>query len=320
MAPARRALSLQVAQDVLENFPKGAFFVPLAEDTDFGQLIARIAQQLEVREGGRPLLETIIDYLRDKCVLLILDNFEQLVAASTVISNLLAAAPQVKILVSSRIALNVRGEHEFPVPPLELPSPAGEIILDQLAENESVRLFVERATAAQPSFALTNDNASAVAEICRHLDGLPLAIELAAARVKILPPHAILARLGDRLKLLSGGARDLPARHQTLRNALEWSYSLLKPDQKSLYARLGVFAGGCTLEAAEAVCNPDGNLDILEELSTLVDNSLLRQVEVARVNHVLPCSRPSARLRWRSSSKAEKRLHCRSDMRAILVN
>lgn len=273
-------LSLQVAQDVLENFSKGAFFVPLAEDTDSGQLIARIAQQLEVRDGGRPLLETIIDYLRDKRVLLILDNFEQLVAASPVISNLLAAAPQVKILVSSRIALNIRGEHEYPVPPLELPSPTGEIILDRLAENESVRLFIARATAAQPSFALTNDNASAVAEICRHLDGLPLAIELAAARVKILPPHAILARLGDRLKLLTGGARDLPARHQTLRNALEWSYSLLKPDQKRLYTRLGVFTGGCTLEAAEAVCNPDGNLDILEELSTLVDNSLLRQVEV----------------------------------------
>jgi predicted ATPase/class 3 adenylate cyclase len=273
-------LSLQVAQEVLENFLEGAFFVPLAEDTDSGQLISRIAQQLEVRDGGRPLLETIIDYLRDKRVLLILDNFEQLVAASPVISNLLAAAPQVKILVSSRIALNVRGEHEFPVPPLELPSSAGEIILDQLAENESVRLFVERATAAQPSFALTNDNASAVAEICRHLDGLPLAIELAAARVKILPPQAILARLGDRLKLLSGGARDLPARHQTLRNALEWSYSLLKPAQKSFYARLSVFTGGCTLEAAEAVCNLDGNLDILEELSRLVDNSLLRQVEM----------------------------------------
>ena len=272
-------LALQVAQESLDGFPQGVFFVPLAEDADADQLIARIAQQLEVREGGRPLLETIIDYLRDKRLLLLLDNFEQLVVAAPVVSGLLTAAPQLKVLVTSRIALNLRGEHEFPVPPLVLPSSVGEESLEHLTGNESVRLFVDRATAAQPGFALTSGNAAAVAEICRQLDGLPLGIELAAARVKILPPHAILARLSDRLKLLSGGARDLPARHQALRSTLQWSYSLLNADQQSLYARLGVFAGGCTLEAAEAVCSQETGLDILDDLSALVNNSLLRQLE-----------------------------------------
>jgi len=154
------------------------------------------------------------------------------------------------------------------------------LTLEDLSGNESVLLFVERARATQPNFALTKDNASAVAEICRRLDGLPLALELAAARVKLLPPQAILTRLDDRLKLLTGGARDIPSRHQTLRNTLEWSYDLLHQDEKTLYARLSVFVGGFTLEAVEAVCNPDGKLDILESLTSLVNNSLLRQEEV----------------------------------------
>ena len=172
-----------------------------------------------------------------------------------------------KIITSSRIALNLHGEREFPVPPLELPQADDESALEKLLENESVILFVERARAAHPNFALTKDNASAVAEICRRLDGLPLALELAAARIKLLQPQAILARLDDKLKLLTGGARDLPTRHQTLRNTLEWSYDLLNQDEKILYARLSVFVGGFTLEAAEAVCNPDGKLDILESLT-----------------------------------------------------
>jgi predicted ATPase len=274
-------LSLQAAQEVLDHFPHGVFFVPLADDTIPNQFVSRVAQQLEVREGGRPLLENVKDYLRDKSLLLVLDNFEQLVSAAPVAAELLAAAPQLKILVTSRIALNLQDEREFPVPPLDLPQAESALTAEHLAGNESVRLFVERARAAQPNFALTDDNASAVAQICRRLDGLPLALELAAARVKLLPPPAILARLDDRLKLLTGGARDRPARHQTLRNTLEWSYDLLNKDEKTLYARLGVFVGGFTLEAAEAVCNPDGRLDILEGLTALGNNSLLRQAGAA---------------------------------------
>jgi len=272
-------LSLQVAQEVLDHFSYGVFFVPLADDTNADQFISRVAQQLKVREGGRPLLENIKDYLRDKDILLVLDNFEQLVSAAPVVAELLASAPQLKIITSSRVTLQLQGEYEYPVPPLDLPQ--GDRTLEELAEYESVRLFVERARTVQPNFYLTKDNASAVAEICRRLDGLPLALELAAARIKLLQPQAILTRLNDSLKLLTGGARDLPSRHQTLRNTLEWSYSLLNEDEKKLYANLGVFVGGFTLEAAEAICNPEGNLDILEGLTSLVNNSLVRQVESA---------------------------------------
>jgi predicted ATPase len=270
-------LSLQAAQEVADHFSHGVVFVSLADDSNSDQLVSRIAQSLEVREGGRPLLENVKDYLRDKQLLLVLDNFEQLVSAAPVVADLLAVAPRLKILATSRIALNLHGEHEFPVPPLDLPQATSELTAENLAANESVRLFVERARAAHPSFALTDDNAAAVAQICRRLDGLPLALELAAARVKLLSPQAILARLDDRLKLLTGGARDLPARQQTLRNAIEWSYNLLNQAEKTLYAQLGIFVGGFTLEAAEAVCNPEGHFDILEGLTSLVNNSLVRQ-------------------------------------------
>lgn len=274
-------LSLQVAQELLDQFSNGVYFVPLADDTNASQFIARVAQQLEVREGGRPLLENVKDYLRDKRMLLLMDNFEQLVSAAPVMADLLAAAPQLKIITSSRIALNLQGEREFPVPPLELPQAEEESAWENLITNESILLFVGRAQAVHPGFTLTKDNASAVVQICRHLDGLPLALELAAARIKLLQPQAILTRLDDKLKLLTGGARDLPTRQQTLRNTLEWSYDLLNQDEKILFARLGVFVGGFTLEAVEAVCNPDGRLDILESLTSLVNNSLLRQVETS---------------------------------------
>ena len=273
-------LSLQVAQEALDHFPQGVFFVPLSDDTDENQFIFRLAHQLEVREGGRPLLENLKDYLRDRRVLLLLDNFEQLLRAAHVVTELLAAAPQLKIMVSSRIALQLRGEQEYPVPSLDLPPSNQPLTVEDLAGNEAIQLFVARARAVQPSFALTKDNASAIAEICSRLDGLPLALELAAARVKLLPPQAILSRLDNRFKLLTSGARDLPARHQTLRNTLEWSYSMLNDQEKTLYARLSVFVGGFTLEAAEAVCNTENELDILEGLTSLVNNSLLRQAEV----------------------------------------
>jgi predicted ATPase len=272
-------LSLQVAQEVLDKFPHGVFFVPLVDDTNPDRFISRVAQELEVREGDRPLLENIKDYLRDKSILLVLDNFEQLISAATVVAELLTSAPKLKTITSSRIALQVHGEREYPVPPLDLPSSA-EASLENLTGNESVTLFVERARASKPDFALTADNASAVAEICRRLDGLPLALELAAARIKLLPPQSILARLDDSLKLLTGGARDLPSRHQTLRNTLKWSHELLNEEEKTLYARLSVFVGGFTLEAAEAICNVDHQLDILDGLTSLVNNSLLRQGEI----------------------------------------
>lgn len=274
-------LSLQVAQELLDQFPNGVYFVPLADDTDANQLISRVAQQLEVREGGLPLLENVKDHLRDKRMLLVLDNFEQLVSAAPMVAELLAAAPQLKVITSSRIALNLQGERGYPVPPLELPQAEHESALENLLENESILLFVGRAQAVHPNFALNKDNASDVAEICRRLDGLPLALELAAARLRLLQPQAILTRLDDKLKLLTGGARDLPTRHQTLRNTLEWSYDLLNQEEKILYARLSVFVGGFTLEAAEAVCNHDGKLDVLESLTSLVNNSLLRQDETA---------------------------------------
>jgi predicted ATPase len=274
-------LSLQVAQELLDQFPNGVYFVPLADDTDTTQFISRVAQQLEVREGGRPLLDNVKDYLRDKRMLLVLDNFEQLVSAAPVVADLLAATSQLKIITSSRIALNLHGERGFPVPPLELPQTENGLTMESLLGNESILLFVGRAQAVHPSFTLTKDNASAVAEICRRLDGLPLALELAAARIKLLQPQAILSRLDDKLKLLTGGARDLPTRHQALRNTLEWSYDLLNQDEKILYARLSVFIGGFTFEAAEEVCNADGKLDILDGLTSLVNNSLLRQEETS---------------------------------------
>lgn len=273
-------LSLQVAQELLDQFTDGVYFVPLADDNDMDQFVSRLAQQLTVRESGRPLIEETKDFLRDRNLLLVLDNFEQLVSAAPVVAELLAAAPLLKIITSSRIALNLQAEHEFPVPPLELPQ-TSDVTLEDLAGNESVRLFIERARNVAPDFALTKDNAPAIAEICRRLDGLPLALELAAARIKLLQPGAILARLDDSLKLLTGGARDLPARQQTLRNTLDWSHSLLDTREKTLFARLGIFVGRFSLDAAEAICNSDGSLDILNGVESLLNNSLLRQEEDA---------------------------------------
>lgn len=274
-------LSLKVAEDVLAHFPDGVFFVPLADDRDRHQMVSRIAKQLGIREGGRPLLESITDYLRHKALLMVLDNFEQLVDHVAIISEIITEAPEIKILVTSRIALDLYGEHRFPVPPMKLPQEENELTLEELIENESVTMFLDRARAADSGFSLTKQNASAVAEICRRLDGLPLAIELAAARVKIFKPQAILSRLDDRFDLLSNGARNIPDRHQTLRNTLSWSYDLLDKDEKILYNRLSVFKGGFTMDAAKAVCNFDHQLDILMGLTSLVDNSLIRKDETA---------------------------------------
>ncbi len=273
-------LSLQVASAVLDHFPDGIYFVPMAETADLDLAVSRIAQVLEVREGsGRYLIDTLKDFLGDKTLLLVLDNFEQLAGAASLTTDLLVAAPKLKLLISSRILLRVRGEHEFPVMPLDIPDPNNLPALEQLQQNESVQLFIQRARAANPKFALTKENASAVAAICQGLEGLPLAIELAAARIKVLPPQAMLARLSNRLSFLTGGAGDLPARQQTLRNTLDWSHGLLNDPEKILFARLGIFAGGFSLEAAEAVCDQDGILDVLGGVEILLNNSLLRQEE-----------------------------------------
>jgi class 3 adenylate cyclase len=250
-------LSLQLAAEVSDHFQAGAYFVPLAPVTDPSLVASTIAQSLALQEsGGRPIQERLAEYVHDKELLLVLDNFEQVLTAAPLVVELLRAGPRLKIVVSSRAPLHVSGEHEYPVQPLGLPDPQHLPSLDALSQFEAVRLFIERAMAVKPDFAVTNENAPAVAEICARLDGLPLAIELAAARIKLLPAQAILARLGDRLGLLSGGSRDLPARQQTLRGAIAWSHDLLDDGGRRLFARLAVFVGGARLGEAEAVSGP----------------------------------------------------------------
>jgi predicted ATPase/class 3 adenylate cyclase len=267
-------LALQAAAELVEEFPQGVFLVALAPIADPELVLPTIAQTLGIREStGVPLGESVHRYLADKRLLLVVDNLEHVIEAASVLSDLLAAAPQVKLLVTSRTPARLSGEHEFPVPPLELPDPAHLPEPGSLSQYEAVALFIERARAVKPDFAATSENAPAVAEICVRLDGLPLAIELAAARTKLLSPQALLARLEQSLDLLAGGPRDLPARQQTLRATIDWSYHLLAPEEQQLFARLAVFHGGCTLDAAEAVCG--GN--VLAGLATLVDDNMLRQ-------------------------------------------
>ena len=270
-------LALQVAAEVIEAFPDGVFFVNLAPITDPTLVLPTIAQTLGVVDaGGSPLHETLAEVLREKQLLLVLDNFEQVLDAAVVVSAVLAACPRLRALATSRAALHVRGEREVPVPPLAVPDPRSLPPLPALPQYEAVRLFIARAQDVKPDFAVTNENARAVAEICARLDGLPLAIELAAARIRLLPPQALLARLSRRLALLTGGARDLPDRQQTLRAAIDWSYHLLTPTEQTLFARLAVFVGGGTLDAIEAICNTDGTLDVLEGVESLVAKNLLR--------------------------------------------
>ncbi len=278
-------LGLQVALDMLSQFKDGAFLVALESIRDPTLVVSAIAQTLRVREtpGGRPLVDMLVDMLRDKHMLLLLDNFEQVVSAAPNVSALLESCPRLKILVTSRTPLRVRGEKELPIPPLAvppcIPSKVGGDEREGLSQYAAVALFIQRAQGVKPDFAVTNENAPAVAEICYRLDGLPLAIELAAARIKILSPQALLARLGRRFDVLRGGTRDLPERHQTLRRAIDWSYDLLDGHAKKLFRRLSVFAGGWSLDAAEAVCNVEGDLntDVLEEMESLLDNSVLTQ-------------------------------------------
>jgi predicted ATPase/transcriptional regulator with XRE-family HTH domain len=292
-------LGLQVAADILDRFEHGAWFVNLAPIGDLTMVAPMIAQALDVREiDGQPILELVKRFLREKRTLLLLDNFEHVVEAAPLISELLSFAAGLKILVTSRTTLRLSGEHEYSVPPLGLPPTTYAGLgqdnadgrptiggqrpnLQTITQYEAVRLFTERAQAVKADFMVTEENALAVAEICYRLDGLPLAIELAAARVKLFPPQALLERLGSPLKFLTGGARDLPTRQQTIHNTIQWSYQLLDEREKILFARLGAFVGGCTMEAAEGICNSDDTLrlDVVDGIAALVDQSLLRQDE-----------------------------------------
>jgi predicted ATPase/class 3 adenylate cyclase len=273
-------VGLQAAADLLEEFEDGVYFVALATLTDPGLVAPTVTQALGVAESGeKPPEEALKEHLRDREVLLLMDNFEQVLEATPLLEELLAAAPRLRVLATSRAALRLYGEHEYSVPPLALPDPTYPPPPERLTQYEAVRLFVERARAVKADFEVTNENAPAVAEICVRLDGLPLALELAAARIRLLPPRSMLARLGSRLKLLTGGARNLPERQRTLRGAIEWSYELLTPEERTLFARLSVFAGGRTLEAIETICDSEGGLDTLDGLESLIEKSLLRQEE-----------------------------------------
>jgi predicted ATPase/DNA-binding CsgD family transcriptional regulator len=270
-------LALQVASDCHDHFPNGVAFISLASLHDPALVIPAIAHTLGLREAGEwPLLERLKMHLAEQRLLFVLDNLEHVLPAAPDLTALLTACPSLKMLVTSRAVLHVRGEYTFPVPPLALP--AQELQVDEAAYRPSpaIALFVERAQAIKPQFQLSKTNVRAIEQICTRLDGMPLAIELAAARSNVLPPQALAARLERRLPLLTSRMQDVPARQQTMRNTLVWSYDLLTPSEQRLFRRLAVFVGGWTLEAAEAVASPqEGDSSVLEGLEALIDNSLV---------------------------------------------
>ena len=283
-------LATEIANRLLTKFADGVYFINLAPIADANLVMPTVAYTLGLRQDtDGPLVEELKNFLVNQRVLLVLDNFEHVVQAAPALTDLLQGTLHLKLLVTSRELLRISGEHNFPVPPLPLPP----VLTDQMApralaslpperlsDYEAVQLFVQRAVALQPDFALTPDNALVVAGICCRLDGLPLAIELAAARVRHLPPQEIYDRLANRLHLLTGGARDLPPRQRTLRTAIEWSYHLLDSSERLLFARLAVFRGGCSLEAVEAVCG-EGSMEVFDGLASLVDKSLIQRKETS---------------------------------------
>jgi predicted ATPase/DNA-binding CsgD family transcriptional regulator len=275
-------LGLQVATDLLDDFPDGVCFVPLAAVSDPDLVIPTIAHALGIKEAGEQSLWDLLQTdIRDKQLLLLLDNFEQVLAAAPQLSNLLSNCPALKIVVTSRAVLHIHGEHEFPVPPLALPELTHLPEREALSQYAAVALFLDRAKAIKPDFQLTPTNARAIAEICVRLDGLPLAIELAAARIKLLPPQALLTRLDHHLQVLTNGVRDAPIRQQTLRNTLAWSYDLLDVEEQRLFRRCSVFVRGCTLETVEGFYHALGEMPayVLDGVASLIDKSLLRLVE-----------------------------------------
>lgn len=267
-------LALEVARHIQPNFREGACFVSLAPLREGKQVLQAIAQVIDLLDTGRSVSAALTDRLRYEELVLVLDNFEHVMNAAPKIAELLAGAPSLKLLCTSRIPLRILGEHEFVVPPLALPDPDHPISSVALETNPAIALFAARARAVYPSFVITSENLPQIAEICLRLDGLPLAIELAATRSKLFTPVALLARLDRRLPFLTGGARDAPARQQTLEAAIAWSYDLLNEMEKTCLCRFSVFRGGWTLEAAEAVCGDDK--DVLDTLAALVDHSLVQ--------------------------------------------
>jgi predicted ATPase/class 3 adenylate cyclase len=275
-------LSMQIGAEASDQFEHGVFFVPLAPISDPELVPSTVLQAMGINDSdSRPPQEQLVAHLKDRAVLLILDNFEQILPAAPYVGEVLKASPTSKAVATSRAALRVYGEQEYPIPPLPVPDSGTEISLEDLAQYEGVELFIERAVAIKPDFTLTEENAPHVGGIVALVDGLPLAIELAAARIKLLPPKAMLDRLRDRLGDLGGGARDLPARQQTIRGAIAWSYDMLDEGTQRLFARLAVFLGGASLTQIEAVCGPSDELggDILDALDTLVEHNLLRPAE-----------------------------------------
>ena len=320
-------LALKAAHEFPTSTAVECWFVDLAPVQEATLVIPTIAQTLGVNtNAGQAALASLKHYLHRRQVLLLLDNFEHVLAAAPQIGELLASAPGLKILVTSRAVLHLSGEYEFAVPPLAVPDATDPIDLAALARIDAVALLLERAQAGGARLALTPTNAAAVAGICRWLEGLPLAIELAAARCKLFTPDELLARLAHRLQILTAGPRDQPHRQQTLRAAIDWSYQLLPPHAQILFARLGVFAGGFTLEAAEAVCRTAGTsalesiatpLDVLDGIATLLDQSLLRPLEDAagpRRFMMLETLREYAAKSWRH---AAKKLPCAINMPRI---
>lgn len=268
-------LAMQAATDVASHFPDGIWFVSLSPITDAALVASAVALSLELRETpGVSLEQRLIAHLRDQRVLLLLDNFEHVAAAAPLLAGIISACPLVTALVTSRVRLRLSGEQEFPVPPLAVSEPDGVAADLSAPSSDAARLFVARAQSVRPDFVPGDEHARAVAEICRRLDGLPLAIELAAAWIKVLPPAKLLARLERRLPLLIDGRHDAPARQQTMRDAIAWSYDLLAPDEQVLFRRLAIFASGFTLEAAEAIAAP---LFPLDGIASLIDKSLLYQ-------------------------------------------
>jgi predicted ATPase len=271
-------LGTQIATEVLDDFADGVSFVSVASVSDPDLAIPTVAKSLDLTVGDAPL-EHLKTSLREKQLLLLLDNFEQVVAAAPLVVELLGSCPQVKALVTSRMVLRVQGEYDFSVPPLPLPDLTQLPGIETLASYAAIALFLERAQAITSDFQLTGTNARTIAEICTRLDGLPLAIELAAARLNLLSPQALLARLEHRLAMLTSKRRDVPARQQTLRNTLEWSYSLLTPEEQRLFRRLSVFVGGCQLSAVEAICAAldDASANVLDGVASLLDKCLLQR-------------------------------------------
>ncbi|MFY9614957.1 MAG: adenylate/guanylate cyclase domain-containing protein [Candidatus Dormiibacterota bacterium] len=270
-------LSMQIAADAADRFKHGVWFVALAPVTDADLVPSAIVDALKIQDvGNRKPIDVLLDHLRDKEMLLVLDNFEQILDAAPAVAEILKAAPAVKVVTSSRAPLRVYGEQEFPIPPLSLPDLSAKLTLEAMSQFEAVRLFIERAVSVKPDFQVTNENAPAVAGICTLVDGLPLAIELAAARIRLFTPEVMLKRLETSLADLGGGARDLPARQQTLRGAIEWSYQLLEEGVQTLMARLSVFSGGATIGDIEQVSSPGLDIDVFSGLESLVEHNLLR--------------------------------------------